>query len=222
MGGGLVTTVAIDGPAGSGKSSVARVAAEQLGFHLLDTGAAYRSLAWLVLERGLDPYVEADVLGVLDDFDYAVDTSGPVQRFSVGGVDVTDAIRTERISAAVSGVARVPAVRKAVNVRFRALIAEARPGIVVEGRDITTVVAPDADVRILLTADEDVRIRRRIGDVGDAAGVGERLSARDRSDNQVVDFMTPAPGVTLVDSTHLDFDETVAAVVELVRTQERA
>ena len=159
-----MTTVAIDGPAGSGKSSVARIAAQRLGFHLLDTGAAYRSLAWLVLERGLDPYVEADVLSLLDEFDYAVDVSGETQRFSVGGVDVTDAIRTERISGAVSGVARVPAVREAVNVRFRGLIADAAPGIVVEGRDITTVVAPDADVRILLTADEDVRIRRRIGD----------------------------------------------------------
>lgn len=218
-----MTVVAIDGPAGSGKSSVAKAVARRLGFDFLDTGAAYRSLAWLVLERGGDTASEGDVLRALDDFGYEVRGAGAEQRFFVAGADVTEAIRDERISGAVSGVARVQQVRSTVNERFRGIIEAATPGIVAEGRDITTVVAPDADVRILLTADEAVRIRRRLGDVGgDIAEIGARLAARDRNDNAVVDFMTPAPGVTLVDSTHLDFDETVQAIVEIVRQKEHS
>jgi cytidylate kinase len=211
------TVVAIDGPAGSGKSSVARAVARALGYRFLDTGAAYRAIAWLVLARGGSTDDEPTVVAALDglDVDVTVDAAG--QRVTIAGHDVTDAIRTERISAAVSGVARVQAVRSAVNERFRAIIRDAEPGIVAEGRDITTVVAPDADVRVLLTADEDVRIRRRFGDVGgDHAQVGARLAARDAADSTVSDFLTAADGVTVVDSTHLNFDETVEAIVRLV------
>ncbi|MFW8745924.1 (d)CMP kinase, partial [Mesorhizobium japonicum] len=116
-------------------------------------------------------------------------------------------------------VARIPEVRVALNETFRRLIAATdAPGIVVEGRDITTVVAPDAPVRILLTAAEEVRIARRSKDLpAGEAGTARQLSERDRRDAQVVDFMTAAPGVTTIDSTHLDFDQTVDAVVELVR-----
>jgi CMP/dCMP kinase len=211
------TVVAIDGPAGSGKSSVARAVASALGFRFLDTGAAYRAIAWLILERGGSTDDEPTVVAALDglDVDVTVDAAG--QRVTIAGHDVTDAIRSERISAAVSGVARVQAVRSAVNERFRAIIRDAEPGIVAEGRDITTVVAPDADVRVLLTADEAVRIRRRFGDVGgDHRQVGARLTARDAADSTVVDFLTAADGVTVVDSTHLTFDETVEAIVRLV------
>jgi CMP/dCMP kinase len=211
------TVVAIDGPAGSGKSSVARAVARALGFRFLDTGAAYRAIAWLILERGGSTDDEPTVVAALDglDVDVTVDAAG--QRVTIAGHDVTDAIRSERISAAVSGVARVQAVRSAVNERFRAIIRDAEPGIVAEGRDITTVVAPDADVRVLLTADEAVRIRRRFGDVGgDHRQVGARLTARDAADSTVVDFLTAADGVTVVDSTHLTFDETVEAIVRLV------
>ncbi|MCH1883560.1 (d)CMP kinase [Agrococcus sp. ARC_14] len=211
------TVIAIDGPAGSGKSSVARAVARELGFQFLDTGAAYRALTWLILERGGDTDVEATViasLGALDSLGLTVDASG--QRVTIDGTDVTEAIRSERISGAVSGVARTIAAREAVNVRFREIIAEAAPGIVAEGRDITTVVAPDADVRVLLTADEAVRIRRRFGDVGgDQHQVGASLAARDASDSQVVDFLNAADGVTVVDSTDLTFDETVDTIVRL-------
>ena len=211
------TVVAIDGPAGSGKSSVARAVARSLGFRFLDTGAAYRAIAWLILERGGSTDDEPTVVAALDglDVDVTVDAAG--QRVTIAGHDVTEAIRTERISAAVSGVARVQVVRSAVNERFRAIIRDAEPGIVAEGRDITTVVAPDADVRVLLTADEAVRIRRRFGDVGgDHQQVGARLTARDAADSTVSDFLTAADGVTVVDSTHLTFDETVEAIVRLV------
>lgn len=214
---GRGTVIAIDGPAGSGKSSVARAVARELGFQFLDTGAAYRALTWLILERGGDADDEAtviDSLGALDSLELTVDAAG--QHVAIDGNDVTEAIRSERISGAVSGVARTIAAREAVNVRFREIIADAAPGIVAEGRDITTVVAPDADVRVLLTADESVRIRRRFGDVGgDQYQVGASLAARDASDSRVVDFLNAANGVTVVDSTDLTFDETVDAIVAL-------
>jgi cytidylate kinase len=120
----------------------------------------------------------------------------------------------------VSDVARIPEVRVALNDVFRRLIAATdRPGIVVEGRDITTVVTPDAPVRILLTADEDVRIARRSAELSPgAASTASQLRERDRRDAQVVDFLTAAPGVTTIDSTELDFGQTVQAVVDLVGT----
>ncbi len=210
--------VAVDGPAGSGKSSVSIAAAERLGYAFLDTGAAYRALAWLGLERGIDLGDPVAVVRLLAEFHYAtvVGENGTIVR--VGDDDVTTAIREPRVSAVVSDVARIPDVRIALNETFRRLIAATdAPGIVVEGRDITTVVAPDAAVRILLTASEEVRIARRTKDLPAAeAGTAGQLAERDRRDAQVVDFMTAAPGVETIDSTHLDFDQTVDAVVALV------
>ncbi len=212
--------VAIDGPAGSGKSSVSKQAARRLGYGFLDTGAAYRALAWLALERGVDTADAASVLEVAGDFDYAISLDPDEYWVRVGAVDVTDSIREPRVSDAVSGVARVPAVRESVNELFRSLVAaSARPGVVVEGRDITTVVAPDAPVRILLTASPEVRAARRSAEVTtqDAAAVAAALHRRDASDSAVVDFLTAAPGVTVVDSTDLDFEETVDAVLGVIR-----
>ena len=212
--------VAIDGPAGSGKSSVSKAAAVALGFAFLDTGAAYRALTWLGLERGIDLAHAPAVVELLDTFHYTTEVAGSGIVVHVGDTDVTDAIREPRISAVVSDVARIPEVRVALNHVFRRLIAATdRPGIVVEGRDITTVVAPDAAVRILLTADEDVRIARRSAELSPgAASTASQLLERDRRDAQVVDFLTAAPGVTTIDSTELDFGQTVQAVVDLVRT----
>lgn len=208
--------VAVDGPAGSGKSSVSRAAADQLGFDFLDTGAAYRALAWFGLERGIELDDADAVVALLPEFAYRIE-AGP--RFLVGETDVTDAIRAPRVSASVSAVARVPEVRLRLNERFRELIAATTaPGIVVEGRDITTVVAPDAAVRVLLTADEGVRIARRAAELPrEDRASAEGLRERDARDARVVDFMSAAPGVTTLDSTSLDFDQTVAALVALVR-----
>ena len=129
------------------------------------------------------------------------------------------AIREPEISEVVSSVARVPEVRSDLIARFRAIIAgEERPGIVVEGRDITTVVAPDAPVRILLTASEAVRMSRRAAELTGhyAAKTGEQLRARDVADSKVVDFMNAAEGVTVVDSTELDFGQTIDAVIAVI------
>jgi cytidylate kinase len=213
--------VAIDGPAGSGKSSVSKQVARRLGYGFLDTGAAYRALAWLALERGTDTSDSTSVVDVMGDFDYAISLDPDEHWVRVGETDVTHAIREPRVSEAVSGVARVPAVRQAVNVLFRSMVASSgRPGVVVEGRDITTVVAPDAPVRILLTAAPEVRAARRSAELSsqDAAAVAAALHKRDASDSTVVDFHTAAPGVEVVDSTHLDFDQTVDAVIGVIRT----
>ncbi|GAA1933320.1 hypothetical protein GCM10009775_26620 [Microbacterium aoyamense] len=216
--------VAIDGPAGSGKSSVSKQAARALGFGYLDTGAAYRALAWHALEHGIDTSDAASVLDVSGDFDFAISLDPDAYTVRVGAADVTEAIREPRVAEAVSGVARVPAVRESVNALFRALVAgSGRRGVIVEGRDITTVVAPDAPVRILLTAAPEVRAARRSAEVStqDAASVAAAMHKRDASDSSVVDFLTAAPGVTVVDSTDLDFEQTVEAVLDVVRTGRR-
>ncbi|KRE25010.1 (d)CMP kinase [Agromyces sp. Soil535] len=212
--------VAVDGPAGSGKSSVSKEVARRLGYGFLDTGAAYRALAWHAEASGVDTDDAASVVSCLESFAYRIGTDPSGYAVHVGDVDVTIAIRDPWISAVVSRVARVPAVRAHLIELFRGIIAaEQAPGIVVEGRDITTVVTPDAPVRILLTAAEEVRIARRSAElVGDQAlAAGEQLHRRDAADSKVVDFMTAAEGVTTVDSTELDFEQTVDAVIGVIR-----
>lgn len=211
--------IAIDGPAGSGKSSVSKAVARKLGFGYLDTGSAYRALAWHVLDRGADTADEAAVRAAAADFPVQLGLDADDRTVRVGGVDVTDAIRDPRVSDAVSGVARVPEVRAQVNDLFRRLVAEAPyPAVVVEGRDITTVVAPDAPVRILLTAAPEVRAARRAGELAgeNAAAVAAALHKRDASDSTVVDFLNAAEGVEVVDSTELDFPQTIDAVLTVI------
>lgn len=212
--------VAVDGPAGSGKSSVSKEVARRLGYGFLDTGAAYRALAWHAVASGIDTDDAPSVVSSLSSFAYRIGTDPAGYAVHVGDVDVTTAIRDPEISAVVSRVARVPEVRRHLIELFRGIIADERnPGIVVEGRDITTVVAPDAQVRILLTASEDVRIARRSAELVDdtTEHTGEQLRRRDEADAKVVDFMTAAEGVTTVDSTELDFDQTVEAVIGVIR-----
>jgi len=212
---------AIDGPAGSGKSSVSKAAAAALGFDYLDTGAAYRGLAWHALDSGVDTEDAASVVSSLGDFDYAIGIDPADYWVRAGETDVTAAIREPRVTAVVSAIARVPEVRTYLVGLFRDIIAASEaPGIVVEGRDITTVVAPDAAVRILLTASEEARMARRSAEVTteSAAKTAQQLSSRDAQDSQVVDFMNAADGVITVDSTELDFEQTVNAVVSLIRT----
>jgi cytidylate kinase len=218
----LPTVVAIDGPAGSGKSSVSRAAARRLGFAYLDTGAAYRALAWLVLDRNTDQTDVDAVTALLKDFDYSIGTDPDEYFVTVGETDVTDAIRSPTVSAAVSAVARITAVRSALTELFRSIAENVdRPGVVVEGRDITTIVAPEAEVRILLTASEEARMTRRSAEITtqSAETVAEQLRSRDRADSQVVDFMSAADGVITVDSTHLDFEQTIDAVIDVIHTR---
>ena len=209
--------VAIDGPAGSGKSSVAKELARTFGFAYLDTGAAYRALAWAVL-NGL-PVATLDSPNLEAEFKYEISTDADDFWVRVANQDVTEAIRTNLISESVSAVAQNQNVRSFMK-RLTHQIAEDcnAPGIIIEGRDITTVVYPEAHSRILLTASEQVRMQRRAKQIDlDTDDVASSVSERDAKDSKVVDFMTAAPGVVLVDSTNLDFDDTVEALEELIQ-----
>ncbi|MBO2990893.1 (d)CMP kinase [Leucobacter tardus] len=216
--------VAIDGPAGSGKSSVSRAAAERLAFGILDTGAAYRALAWTALETGTDLDDPAAVEMLLAAWRYETALRGDARVLvRVPGhveADVTAAIREPDISAQVSRVSKHPGVRDGLNAMFRRIVADSGlPGVVIEGRDITTVVAPDAPVRILMTASAEVRAHRRAGELPGLSHehVLADIEARDAKDALVVDFFTAAPGVTTIDTSDLDFDGSVDAVIAVVR-----
>ena len=212
--------VAVDGPSGSGKSSVSREIARRLGADYLDTGAMYRAVAWHCRAQGVleDP---AAVIDAVRDIELDLSVDPDLERVVVGTRDITEAIREPGISAVVSVVATNRAVRELMVARQRAWI-DAHRRIVAEGRDITTVVAPDADARILLTASAEVRTARRSAQLGgtvEASALAEQVSGRDARDSTVVDFMTPAAGVGLVDSTELDFPATVEAVLAEVDRQ---
>ena len=212
--------VAVDGPAGSGKSSVSKAAARELNFEYLDTGAAYRAVTWHVLDLGIDPENSASVIGALESFDYSIGTDPENYFVHVGQTNVTEAIREARVNSAVSFVARVPEVRAHVNAIFRRILeSSSAPGIIAEGRDITTVVAPDARVRILLTASEQARASRRSAELPQHSGeqTATALLARDAADAKVSDFMVAADGVHTVDSTDLSYAQTIDAVVALIR-----
>ena len=215
----MTEIVAIDGPAGSGKSSVSKQVARQLGYGYLDTGAAYRALAWAVQNKVIAD-LESNPDAALNAFEYSISLDPDVFWVKVSNRDVTDAIREPQISETVSQVARIPEVRTYMKDLTLGLVNDSkRPGVVVEGRDITTVVAPHAKNRLLLTASEEVRLRRRSAELAPEAAknVERQVSQRDAQDAKVVDFMTPAPGVKLVDSTDLNFEQTVSAVLEAIR-----
>ena len=230
----MSTVVAIDGPSGSGKSSVSLAVAARLGFDYLDTGAVYRALGWQCLELDVDLDSSDAVLAALRAAHLMIGTDPGHFSVSVNGRDIGDLIRVPRIAAAASSVAALPAIRSELAQMFQAIMVKSEaPGIVVEGRDITTVVAPDAAVRILLTASAEARLGRRSAQFTDPGSAGtaarrsaggpsadqfsaEEFHARDVKDSRVVDFMAAAPGVSIVDSTGLLFEQTVEAVVDLV------
>jgi cytidylate kinase len=205
---------------------VSRASARALGFAYLDTGAAYRALAWHCLEVGVDTLDPSDIADELPRFEYTIGTDPDDYFVRVGADVITEDIREPRVTQIVSAVARVPEVRSHLVDLFRSIIASSeKPGIIVEGRDITTVVAPDAAVRILLTASEEARMGRRSAELAgiDASVTAKAVSdtalrERDAQDLRVIDFMNAADGVTTIDSTDLDFDQTVEAVVSLVHS----
>ncbi len=221
-GDGLV--VAIDGPSGSGKSSVSRGVARRLGLAYLDTGAMYRAVTWWCLRRDIDLAQHGAVADAAQTIDLRLGTDPDGPTVHVGETDVAEAIRDRAISAVVSAVATNLEVRAELQRRQRELIAALEhPGVVAEGRDITTVVAPDADVRVLLTADEDARVRRRSAQdqVGDdqADATRDQVLRRDRDDSTVSQFLRAADGVVTIDSSELDLEQTVQAVLDVVRAE---
>lgn len=224
--------VAIDGPAGSGKSSVSRAVATRLGFRYLDTGAMYRAVTWAAVQAGLDPddggAIATWITGpTAPTICSGTDPGHP--SIDVDGIDVSSPIRSAEVTANVSAVSAVPQVRAFLVESQRAEAASASPGIVLEGRDIGSVVLPAADVKIFLTADPAVRAQRRAAEVApssDAATVAateKALLARDEKDStRAVSPLTKADGAVEVDTTSLSFEEVVDAVIDVVREQERS
>lgn len=216
--------IAIDGPSGSGKSSTSRGVATRLGLRYVDTGAMYRAMTWWMLERGID----------VDDAEAVADScSGPVivirddprdPRVLVDDVDVSAEIRQTPVADAVSRVAAVPSVRARMVAQQRELVAAALTagrGVVVEGRDIGTVVLPDADLKVYLTADAQERAARRAreqqgsGDHdADVGSAHDNLAARDALDSsRAVSPLQQAPDAVVIDGTHVSLDDVIDAVV---------
>jgi CMP/dCMP kinase len=205
--------VAIDGPAGAGKSTVARALAERLGFRYLDTGAMYRALTWLAMQRGLDLSV-ADTLAQLARVEpVTFDEQG---RVWIAGTDVTSSIRDTRIDRMVPVVARHSPVREVMRERQRQLGQEGN--VVIEGRDIGTVVAPQAEIKVYLVADTEERAKRRMTD---RPGIGRDalatdLKMRDESDAA---RMQPAEDAQEIDTTNLRVEDVVEKIEAMVRAR---
>lgn len=209
--------IAIDGPAGAGKSTVAQRIADRLGYVYIDTGAMYRALTLLVLEHRIDPEDEAEVVELLDETDISFRREGSVQRVTVNGRDVTEDIRTPEVSSQVSHVAQLPGVRSRMLQRQR-LMAE-KQNTVMDGRDIGTHVLPDADVKIFLTASVDERARRRAQELKDKGydpdleELRAEIERRDKIDSE----RKVAPLKQAEDAIWLDTtDKSIAEVVQQI------
>jgi cytidylate kinase len=215
--------VAIDGPSGAGKGTVSRAIAARLGYPHIDTGAMYRALGWKALDTRLDLQDEAAVAALAAHAQFDVQGG----RVAIDGRDVAALIRTPQIDAAAATVARHPAVRRELVARQRQY--GAGGGIVMEGRDIGTVVFPDADVKIYLDASPDERARRRAGDAAHAASrgapladVATALAERDKSDStRAASPLTIAPDATLINTTGLSIPDTIDRVLRLVNDELR-
>jgi cytidylate kinase len=214
--------IALDGPASSGKSSVGAAVAVALGFRFLDTGLLYRALTWLALERGLDPADGPAIASLTAEIDLGADEAGRLNRVLVGGRDVAGEIRTPRVDRAVSAVSRQPEVRAALLGRQRAIAAAG--GIVLAGRDIGTVVLPDADVKVWLDASAEERAARRAAERGidPASPAGQRILDDLRRRDRIDGSREVSPARAADDAVHVrtdgnTFEETVAAVLAVVR-----
>ena len=205
--------VAIDGPAGAGKSTIGRAVAVRLGLDYLDTGAMYRAITFAALRRGIDPADQDDVAVLASEVEMTLDGLS----VTVDGVDATVEIRGREVTAAVSAVAANPRVRSELVRRQRSWVA-AHGGGVVEGRDIGSVVFPDATLKLFVTASPRVRAERRVAEIGgDVAEVEASIIERDRKDSTRADSpLTETSDAVLVDTTALSIDEVVARILELM------
>lgn len=211
--------VAVDGPSGSGKSSVCRAAAKTVGAAYLDTGAMYRAATWYCLDQNVDLDDEDAVAVAVEELPLNISTDPEHQVIMVGETDVTVEIRQARISEKVSEVATNRKARSLLIAAQRQIIDDAG-FVVAEGRDITSVVAPDAQVRVLLTASAEARLRRRglqMGGTQSEEALKVQVLERDRKDSAASNFTEAADGVAVLDSSDLTFEETVESLVGRIR-----
>ncbi|TSD54525.1 (d)CMP kinase [Aeromicrobium piscarium] len=220
---GTPIVIAIDGPSGSGKSSTSRGVATALGYDYLDTGAMYRAMTWALLQRGIDVTDAAKVAEEATSISIVSGVDPQEPTITVDGTDVSGPIRTDEVTAAVSPVSAVARVRELLVQAQRQAIGfstSAGRGIVVEGRDIGTVVAPDAPLKVYLVADPAARAARRAAELGgaDATATQESLARRDQIDStRAASPLTQADDAVVVDGTHLTLDEVIEHIVGLAR-----
>ena len=217
-------SVAVDGPAGSGKSTITKMVAKSLGFNYVDTGAMYRALTYNFLANGLDELEEEKIKGLLSETEFKVEYVDGVQYVYVNDEEVSDKIRTAEVSKYTSLFAKSPAVREFLIDTQRNLAGS--NNIIMDGRDIASVVLPNADVKIFLTASVEERARRRVLDFErqgienvDFEKVKEDIKARDWQDeNRDIAPLVQVESATLLDTTSLTIEEVVAKMIELVKT----
>lgn len=216
--------LAIDGPAGSGKSSVSRLVASNLGWTILDTGAMYRAITWVVINAGIDPLNETQVGDIAHSSTISIDVEPGAPSVFANGVDVTVEIRSAEVTLAVSAVSAVAQVRARLVQLQRETVSESKRGIVIEGRDIGTVVLPDAQLKIFLTADPRTRAIRRNMELGldtgqlDLENMQKAIEERDFKDStRELSPLHPAPDAIVMDTSTLTKDQVVADICLLAR-----
>lgn len=216
--------ITVDGPGGSGKGTLSGMLAARLGWHLLDSGALYRLLAFTAQKRGTDLADEQALVELAANLDvqFIADAEGGEQRIMLEGDDVSRTIRTETVGAGASRVAALPAVRQALLARQQAF--RETPGLVADGRDMGTVVFPDAQLKIFLTASPEIRAERRYrqllekGETASLAGLLDEINARDERDmNRSIAPLRPAEDAVLIDSSHMSIEN----VLETVQAEAR-
>ena len=211
--------IAIDGPSGSGKSSVSRAVATELGLDYLDTGSMYRAMTWFIQNLGID-VTDAESVATAAKAEViqpSIDPSEPGIR--VSGRDVSMEIRGPEVTQGVSAVSAVPAVRELMVNLQREIAAKSQTGIVVEGRDICAVVLPQAPVKLFITADPQARANRRAKENGaEVSSTKDDLAKRDLADStRTISPLEVAPGARVIDTTHMELSEVIAQVVDLAR-----
>lgn len=212
--------IAVDGPSGSGKSSVCRAVATQLGLDYLDTGSMYRAATWYVQSKGADLLNTAKITELISSVEVVPSTDPAEPGIKVGEVDVSDPIRGEVVTQAVSAVSAIPQVRDIMVTLQREIVARSYSGIVVEGRDICAVVLPDAPVKVFLTADPRARAARRADEVGaNMIETNASMEKRDHADStRAMSPLEIAKDATVIDTTYMQLSEVINQVIDLARS----
>jgi cytidylate kinase len=219
-----IPVVTVDGPSGAGKGTLSALIAEQLGWHLLDSGAIYRVLAVAAMHHDLPVDDESSIVPLASGLDVSFETDNEQRRVVLEGEDVTDDIRTEEVGAAASQIASLARVREALLRRQRAF--QQTPGLIADGRDMGTVVFPDANVKLFLTASAEARAERRYNQLKDKgldvniARLLTDIKARDDRDaNRSIAPLVPAEDAVVIDSTDLDINQVFESAMEIINSR---